>query len=409
MGPELDTARSSRSQRSLEASAHIKREALAFLADSGADLMSTKSLAERSGISTGPIYARYDIIEDLVLDLWVETLHAEFLSILSLIRNAVNENATEREELARLLHTPSTKAQAIVEVLSVMRRYPQLLERVGIDIGRAFSDHLHAQAKVAPSLALALCTVTFGAIFLQPIMGPDKTDRWMGSLSLLASAGRDELARQEPPRSIESPAVAVPIIATGDVVVDEFITAAMTVIARVGYENATATRIARIAGRGFSTIYNHYGTKEELMIAAVKSLIEQNIQMSFEGFAGLPRDEYITRSVGNALSVVSDLNRESRQLRIEALTSGRHHPEIARFASQGYQAMYESLREGIRQRAGDQAEGILSRVPPLWLLLRSNNIGMSLLANACSIPREIDWTPACASLYGLIGEIRSGS
>ena len=115
MGPELDTARSSRSQRSLEASAHIKREALAFLADSGADLMSTKSLAERSGISTGPIYARYDIIEDLVLDLWVETLHAEFLSILSLIRNAVNENATEREELARLLHTPSTKAQAIVD------------------------------------------------------------------------------------------------------------------------------------------------------------------------------------------------------------------------------------------------------------------------------------------------------
>ncbi len=406
MVSELQSVHSSRSQRSLDTTAHIKQEGLAFLAELGVDLMSTKDLAIRAGISTGPIYARYDTIEDLVLDLWCETLHPEFLRLLAVIRPAMAGAEDERRELAELLAEPTVKLQAIVEVLSVARRYPQLAERVGIDLARAFSDHINAQPTTAPAVAMAQCTTTFGSLFLSPMVPRESVADWEGMINLVGRASQDASALTEPHREVEPTIIELPTIATGDVVVDEFVVAAMTVIARVGFEQATSTRIARVAGRGFSTIYNHYSSKEELMVATVESMIQQNIEISFRGFAGLDRDAYISASSANAFGMVSDINRENRQLRIEVLMSARHHKEIGSFAEQGYGDMYTALREAIIQMVGaERAVEMLPRATPLWLTLRSNNIGMTLLANVSSVLKEVDWIPASAALYGLIGHI----
>ena len=410
MVTELQGVHSSRSQRSLDTSAHIKQEGLAFLAELGVDLMSTKDLAALAGISTGPIYARYDTIEDLVLDLWCEVLHPEFLRLLAIIRPAMAGAADERRELAELLADPTLKSQAIVEVLSVARRYPQLSERVGIDLARAFSDHINAQPETAPAMAMAQCTTTFGSMFLSPMVPRESIADWEGMINLVGRASHDPTALAEPHREVEPTIIELPKMATGDVVVDEFVVAAMTVIARVGFEQATSTRIARVAGRGFSTIYNHYSSKEELMVATVESMIQQNIEISFRGFAGLDRETYIQASVANAYGLVSDINRENRQLRIEVLMSARHHKEIAAFAEQGYGEMFSALREAVTQMVGpERAVEILPRTTPLWLTLRSNNIGMALLANISPIMRDVDWTPASAALYGLIGHIMNPS
>jgi AcrR family transcriptional regulator len=189
--------------------------------------------------------------------------------------------------------------------------------------------------------------------------------------------------------------------------VDEFVTATMTVIARVGYDNATSTRIARLTGRGFSTIYNHYASKEELMVASVAALLDQIISVSIRAFVGLDRDQYLDLSVANAKAIVGPEGRDNRNLRLETVLAARHHDDVRPLVSKGYEAMRAALIEAahsVANRSIPEAD-----LQQLWLLLRSNNIGMSLIASSTSAYQGIDWTPASAALHNLVTNCLGGA
>ena len=172
-------------------------------------------------------------------------------------------------------------------------------------------------------------------------------------------------------------------------------------IAQVGYDKASANRIARRAGHGFSSIYSHYESKEEFMEATVNLLIDQIITQSVQGFIGVTREEFIANSVANALGLSSEQNRLNRHLRTEVILAARHHLVISDHLNAAYELVIAFGREAYAQQFPTFTDEHTPILRAKWLLVRSNGFGMSLLRSNTPMAAEIDWTPASIALRNL--------
>ena len=59
----------------------------------------------------------------------------------------------------------------------------------------------------------------------------------------------------------------------------EIISAAIKLFAKKGYEHTTLDEIAEASEFGKGTIYNYFQSKEEIYLAIVEDLLNQNIRM----------------------------------------------------------------------------------------------------------------------------------
>lgn len=372
-----------------------------LIATRGLDETSAARLAEAAGTSIGPIYSRYDAMEDLAVELWRSGACEVLNTLLALVRASNGGELTARTQLAAVLSLPDEMSQVLVELLGVARRYPFLREVVIDDLEWILKTHLQAQSEVPGSVALAQVHIVLGGILLAPVGLAIPAADHLEVVELTATLTNDLAARSHPPVECEPTVFALAELATGDALLDAFTKAVLEVIAQVGYAKASANRIARRAGHGFSSIYSHFETKDEFMEVTTNLLIDQLIAASATRFIGSPRDEFIASSVATTSAMIAESNRLNRYLRTEVVLAARHHRAISDHMKVAYEEILACRRSAAEQAAPNLSETPASAFKALSFMIRYQELGLALLRSTTAMATRFDWTPCSVGLWNL--------
>lgn len=383
------STRVSRAQRTREVQASITASALDLLASTGVDGLALTKIAARAGLSNGPLYGRYDSAEDVALELWESTLADEFRRLVNEFHDfAVAIDAEPTPWLLGELTNPSPLTAPAIEVVAVARRFPLLVDSVRADVEDVFA-HLQDSDPARPAALTAVqMTVPTGCV-LTARMAPKKRPPWRDILIRVRDASLDrgnwDTSIPAPPPTI----LEMPVPDTGDAGFDDFVSAVMTVVAKVGFERTTAHRVARAAGHSFSTAYTHVGTKDELMHTAIEQMIEQIWRTGATAFVSLDRDAYIRSVFALQRGLVAPENRPLRQLRIETAIATRHHADLA---AAGQRRIAEALAWVPMMFDTDDAT-VVEPPTSFWYLTNAHGIGITALSLLTDCFNDVPWSP----------------
>jgi len=110
---------------------------------------------------------------------------------------------------------------------------------------------------------------------------------------------------------------------------ERLLDAAVDCLAERGYAGATAGAIANYAGMSHGALFDHFGTKDELLIAALLRVLPRTFrEVSVEMLASVPADP---RPVAAAIKLTWRLYHTTpMQAWTELIVAGRTHPRLAR-------------------------------------------------------------------------------
>jgi AcrR family transcriptional regulator len=118
--------------------------------------------------------------------------------------------------------------------------------------------------------------------------------------------------------------------ALGDPHHDALIDAVAAITARVGFERATASRIARRANLTSGAIYARYHTKDELLRQAVEVLIARRFADALSSSTHLVKGlDAGTMTASVVAGLLGAARREWRIFRVEAQLAARYRPLLA--------------------------------------------------------------------------------
>jgi AcrR family transcriptional regulator len=399
----------------------LDQVSLDLLSQHGVDGLSFSEISEKTGLSRAPIYARFDSSEDVAVDLWSKALLGHLDHLLSL--NAAWYSGSETQPSAELLQelsAPSTKSNALIEVLAVARRFPYLQEVVARDFSLRI-EHYVKQANVPRAVAVTQLSVLLGSLFLAPIFNsvvsvltPVISEGWKEALPIAREILGSENTWSVEPIAVSPLQLPLPAMEFNDELLDAFVPATMTVISRSGYEHASANRISREAGRAFNAVYEKFPNKEALMKRVVSAWVEDGVNTTFTPFLGITEEEFIFRSVTQGRSLVAEINRPFRNLRNEMTLAARHHRKIAEDMVELYEQAAQSGYDAFASRYSGSNPDLFQEMGRLGSIVRSNGFGLCLMGSCVGSLADIDWTPASTkyveSLYRrVIAKLTPGS
>jgi AcrR family transcriptional regulator len=298
----------------------------------GVDRLTMSAVARRAGLTTGALYSRYENSGELAAAIWtsrVRDQHRELLD--AAIRGLVDRDpSASLDELVAELRTPSPATLLAIEFLATARRIDELEEVVLPDVQGWLADW-HAAPRARDQRRRAQIAFTLAAVWgivLHELPGARKLDwayvtknlRW--SFAQPYDHGREPLV----PDRVQSVHAD-----TGNAGQDALIDSVALIVARVGFERASATRIARRAGLTSGSIYARYRTKDELLEDAVAILLTRrfsdDLAANSHTFSDADPGSATARVVGGYLSAP---RRDWRRFRIEAQLAARHREGLAR-------------------------------------------------------------------------------
>ena len=384
---------------------------LKILASRGLDLLTFSDLAKEAGLSRAPIYSRYDSPEDVAIELWESTFEPALKRLFAATSKwHSGSDPADSAELMQMLSAPSLDLQGLVEILGVARRFSSLHEIVRQSLEAELERYTQNQ-NVPESIIISQFNVSLGAVFLAPFLSPTGTISWSEILPVLHSMFKDESAWNVPAikgHIFEFPISGEPI---GDELLDVFLPAINRVIARAGYEHATANRISREAKRTFNLLYDRFPTKEIFMQEVVRRWVDHGVRVGFAPFIGVSVDEYLVRSVSSGQSMAAEVNRSFRNLRNEMVLAARHHESMGEYTAMRYKKSIEFGREMFEQVYENVSDTTMNEAMMFATLVRANGFGISLVSSVTPKLIDIDWTPAVVSLQRclwkrMLGELK---
>jgi AcrR family transcriptional regulator len=330
--PEMTITRR-RSVSSQENDERLLDAALEEIAGVGIDRLGMSSVARRAGLTTGALYGRYENVNELAADVWTNRVRdAQFQFLDRAVRRLVDGDvSTTVAEVVRELSVPTRATVAALELLASARRIDELDEIVGPDIDR-WLRLWGAGPRARDQRRRAQVLFTMGSLWgaLIHALPRARPADWEMLLTLVA----ESYARpyDEPPSRFAPERTAAIRAVADDRSESALIDSVSTVVARVGFERATTSRIARRAGLTSGAIYARYRAKDELLTHAVDVLLAKrladDLAANRETFFRSPNVGAATaRIVGGYLMPA---RREWRHFRVEAQLASRHHPNLAK-------------------------------------------------------------------------------
>lgn len=384
-----DKPRVSRAQRSLEVQTAITTAALELLAANGVDGLALTKVAAEAGLSNGPLYGRYDSAEDIALELWESTLRDHYRQlVLAFCEFASDPSATPSQWLLDELTKPSALVTGAVEIVAVARRFPLLVDTVRSDVEELFQFVQQTTPELPAALASVYLTIPTGCV-LTSRMVPKSRPPWRDILIRVRDASLNRANWKTDVQWPEPTPLEIPRPDTGDIGLDEFVSAVMNVVAKVGFERTTAHRVARAAGHSFSTAYTHVGTKDELMHTAITRMIDQIWRTGTAAFVSLEADDYIRSVFALQRGLIAPENRSLRQLRVETTLATRHHADLA-VASQ--KRITHSLK-WVAEMFGTTDAALIQPPTSFWYLTNAHGIGITTLSLLTECFSDINWSP----------------
>ena len=390
-----DRPKVSRAQKTREVQEAITASALELLAANGVDGLALTKIAAHAGMSNGPLYGRYDSAEDVALELWEEKLRDHFNRlILEFDTFASSKDSEPSEWLLQELDAPSALTAAAIEIVCVARRFPLLVDSVRDEVDSLFQHICAEHPNIPPAICSLRLTVPTGCVVTSRSV-PKSRPPWKAILLRVRDSTLDPANLNQQGLTASPVSLSIPAPDTGDVGLDEFVSAVMEVVARVGFEKTTAHRVARAAGHSFSSAYTHVGTKDELMHMAIGQMMVQIWQTGTASFLELSPEGYKYAILALQFGLLAESNRPIRQLRTETTVAMRHHTDLATAGRKRTAASLAIVLDAVEKADPAATEDAAA----FWYLTAANGIGTVSLSLLTDSFRDIDWTSLAAVAY----------
>jgi AcrR family transcriptional regulator len=384
--------------RKADTTDRILAAGLAILAEQGVDACSLPRVASRAGLTTGPLYSRFDEPDDLFIALWGTSLATRLDDLLAAIGGWLS--GTEREPsqfLVTELDDPSETTSALVELLAGMRRYPYAAEQIRAEADAAYQRFVGSVAPLAPVLAGYGTSACLGRILLSPLLTPSNRGT---ALELLAIARRLAETTGMPVADASLlMSIDMPHITSGDAVTDEFLNAALRVIARGGYDKASANRIAREGGLSVSRAYGVFASKKELAAQALTAILADISTRWALGFVGIEIDAYRQMVFANGRAMSHPSSLQVRRLRLECALAARHYPDLRDSLRDAFEVTSDELERRLQRLAPEADPEKFEGARAMWHMLREVGFGVLVLEEAAyALSRPPDFGPLAVGM-----------
>lgn len=299
----------------------------------GPDRLGFTSIARRANLSTGALYARYENVDELLLEVWMaEGLPALRRLLADLEESLSSETGVAaRLRLSEQLSNSDPGLLVLVNLLVASRRIEATFEEIAPSVVEEVSKY----SERVPAMEFFL-----GAV-LGMAMGISGTGfsglDWQGPVALIASAIRQSMEPEEIPEDLAC--IPETIFPPDDA--EEFdarlFDAVAHVIASVGASHATVSRIARRAKVNPASIYMRYEDKDALFAASMSHVMKMGNTRNTQLL-----DRYrLSLQDSNEASSVSDVvvmfrgnqspeHSSIRRLRVETLFAAMHDENLRR-------------------------------------------------------------------------------
>lgn len=262
-----------RSARAVANDTAIREAAVTEVLRVGVDHVSLRDVGHQAGLTHGATYARYEDVDELLVDLWNSVLCDRAIAMFELCMTAAEEPSTTTVgPIFDFIRAKTPMDVASVQVLLTSRRIPTLHEEVEPFIQNYLERESLESGPVSSTFArgITIFAMTIVQIFADSQFGLDRDYQSVLEKLLLETLETD-------PRDVDEVKLHEPedgiVLAPGDDLKTQLAYATFGVVGKSGYTRATISRIARRANCSPGAIYKLYPSKEDLVIAAFHDLM----------------------------------------------------------------------------------------------------------------------------------------
>lgn len=344
--------------------------AVAEILDNGPDRVGFTAIAKRAGLSTGALYARYENADELLIDVW---LHECLPTLRGFLNDAIDASiGTDRNasqlSLSRSINDIPPSLAVAVSIMVVSHRNETVAEVVAPSFQRVMSELQEGMPHAA-----MLVSQYFGQLILIRGTGMNNLD-WSRVVRVLSDISAETFEPMIPCEVHEF--ADGPFNFDLDDIDANLFEAVEAVIASVGVDRATISRIARRAGINPASIYMRYEDKEVMLERAIQVVYMNSTLRNADLLARLA-ETYQTESAAAALvrANAADSNRLKRLLRLEVTHAAAHHEYLGR--------VMRSFYDGVVARDVNvqnlKSKNALDSQRPYTLFARAHFFGIALL------------------------------
>jgi AcrR family transcriptional regulator len=357
-------SRASRLERASALGARLLDAALKQIRECGPDDLNLSSVALRTGVTTGAIYARYENANELVLATWnakCATPIQEF--ILNAIAMSRDDITAAEEIRSTVTESPDSIAVAI-SILIASPRVDELEETVAPE----FREWLRRMRNTGDFTNHALVVVAYvlGAMCFNAMIEAPRRD-WISPLEWVTDH-QDILVAPMSPTFIDTMVTEeIPFtISTGDPIRDALLTGAVSVIARSGLRRSSTSRIARASGNTQSTLFQTWKTRSELVSDLAGHVSESFAEAARPfGSAAIAGDAQVAAE--GIARLLTPAARTQRRARLEFTLAAMYDHDVAERVHAADQAAVDALMQ-VAPQAVRLVESIRAVVLGLILL-----------------------------------------
>ena len=259
-----------RSARALANDEVIREAAILEVLRVGVDRVSLRDVGQRAGFTHGATYARYEDVDELLVDLWISSLCERMTDLYERCLIAAREpGEAATAALVDFVRQASSSDVAALQLLLTARRIPALFEEVEPFISTYLArggdgdgdDPLYTRA----TAVFAMLITMIGNIHFFEATSADLSVLEVVLLDLFTSPPTSDDAID-----LHEPDVAGTPAPTNDLR-SQLGYATFLVVGKSGYTHATISRIARRAKCSPGVIYRIFASKEDLVISSFRA------------------------------------------------------------------------------------------------------------------------------------------
>ena len=296
-----------RSARALANDQVIRDAAVLEVLRVGVDRVSLRDVGQRAGFTHGATYARYEDVDELLVDLWISSLCERMTALYELCLRAARDPSTT-DEVAAFVRDASASDVAALQLLLTARRIPALYEEVEPFIttylARGDADDAHADPVFIRATAVFAMLITMiGNIFFfgAPVDDVAVLENVLYDLFNTPASDDDVIDLHEPD-------VAGTPAPTSDLK-SQLGYATFLVVGKSGYTHATISRIARRAKCSPGVIYRIFASKEDLVIASFRATLNAR-WMRIDNFSRLLDRGGLAQSLFDTTASINTVRRD---------------------------------------------------------------------------------------------------
>ena len=380
-----------RSARALMNDEAIRQAAIDEIIRVGVDRLSLREVGIAAGLTHGATYARYEDVEEMLVDLWISKLRERLVSLIELSMNAAESpDAQSIGALFERLRVADNSDLAALEVFLLARRIPPLLEECESFIAAYLEPDggTSEQSRAIFTRTVVLFGMALSRLYSEAMFGHDNgyqnaVEKLMVDV-LSSSPLTSRAADASSLSSVQTLETDVRItLPSDDTLKMELSRSTYAVIGKSGYVRATISRIARRANCSPAAIYKAHKSKEDLVIRSFVDMVGER-WMNLNDMASLLEDGYLTQLLR---SEASDLYAPRRNFIMEMAFASVHHPAI-RTAVVNQIVKTEVIVPNLIELEGEPKDRLRYTIRTITSLV----VGVGWVATIAKTTKDLDFT-----------------